>query len=152
MHLCLAKPSHLIAWETLAVAAGFLCTKLSSEQSGHFREGSLLAPKETGSPTPTLWLCPKQACCGLLFNPWVRTDLPAPGVHILFDSRMGVCSRADGEVVWQRDCESCLYLNPVVIWLVLTFSWRRQWHPPPVLLPEKSRGRRSLVGCCPWGR
>ena len=24
--------------------------------------------------------------------------------------------------------------------------WRRQWHPTPVLLPGKSRGRRSLVG------
>ena len=29
---------------------------------------------------------------------------------------------------------------------------RRQWHPTPVLLPGKSRGRRSLVGCSPWGR
>ena len=28
---------------------------------------------------------------------------------------------------------------------------RRQWHPTPVLLPGKSHGRRSLVGCCPWG-
>ena len=27
---------------------------------------------------------------------------------------------------------------------------RRQWHPTPVLLPGKSRGRRSLVGCSPW--
>ena len=30
--------------------------------------------------------------------------------------------------------------------------WRRQWHPTPVLLPGKSHGRRSLVGCSPWGR
>ena len=30
-------------------------------------------------------------------------------------------------------------------------SWRRQWQPTPVLLPGKSRGRRSLVGCSPWG-
>ena len=30
--------------------------------------------------------------------------------------------------------------------------WRRQWHPIPVLLPRKSHGRRSLVGCSPWGR
>ena len=30
--------------------------------------------------------------------------------------------------------------------------WRRQWHPTPVLLPRKSRGRRSLVACSPWGR
>ena len=27
----------------------------------------------------------------------------------------------------------------------------RQWHPTPVLLPGKSHGRRSLVGCSPWG-
>ena len=32
-------------------------------------------------------------------------------------------------------------------------DWRRrQWHPTPVLLPGKSHGRRSLVGCSPWGR
>ena len=28
---------------------------------------------------------------------------------------------------------------------------RRQWDPTPVLLPGKSHGRRSLVGCSPWG-
>ena len=36
--------------------------------------------------------------------------------------------------------------------LHLTASLRRQWQPTPVLLPEKSHGRRSLVGCSPWGR
>ena len=30
--------------------------------------------------------------------------------------------------------------------------WRRRWHPTPVLLPGKPHGRRSLVGCSPWGR
>ena len=29
---------------------------------------------------------------------------------------------------------------------------RRQWHPTSVLLPGKSHGQRSLVGCSPWGR
>jgi len=29
--------------------------------------------------------------------------------------------------------------------------WRRQWHPTPVLLPGKSHGWRSLIGCSPWG-
>ena len=33
-----------------------------------------------------------------------------------------------------------------------TFYQRRQWHPTPVLFPGKSHGRRSLVGCSPWGR
>ena len=44
-------------------------------------------------------------------------------------------------------------------WCVLVFFfgvssgviWRRQWQPTPVLLPGKSHGRRSLVGCSPWG-
>ena len=30
-------------------------------------------------------------------------------------------------------------------------TWRRQWHPTPVLLPGKSHRRKSLVGCSPWG-
>ena len=34
---------------------------------------------------------------------------------------------------------------------VQVVSRRRQWHPTPVLLPGKSHGRRSLVGCSPWG-
>ena len=34
---------------------------------------------------------------------------------------------------------------------VIILCRRRQWQPPPVLLPGKSHGRRSLVGCSPWG-
>ena len=34
-----------------------------------------------------------------------------------------------------------------------TFThWRRKWQPTPVFLPGESQGRRSLVGCCLWGR
>ena len=29
--------------------------------------------------------------------------------------------------------------------------WRRKWQPTPVFLPGDSQGRRSLVGCSPWG-
>ena len=31
-------------------------------------------------------------------------------------------------------------------------QWRRQWQPTPVLLPGKSHGQRSPLGCSPWGR
>ena len=34
---------------------------------------------------------------------------------------------------------------------VRKIPWRRQWHATPVLLPGKSHGWRSLVGCSPWG-
>ena len=30
--------------------------------------------------------------------------------------------------------------------------WRKKLQPTPVLVPGKSHGRRSLVGCYPWGR
>ena len=33
----------------------------------------------------------------------------------------------------------------------LEWHWRRRWQPTPVLLPGKPHGRRSLVGCSPWG-
>ena len=47
-----------------------------------------------------------------------------------------------------------LFLFCVSIFIVYIYciSWRRQWHPTPVLLPGKSRGQKSLVGCSPWGR
>ena len=34
---------------------------------------------------------------------------------------------------------------------VYLLDWRRQPQPTPVLLPGKSHGWRSLVGCSPWG-
>ena len=42
-----------------------------------------------------------------------------------------------------------LYLS--TLWTPNEPLWRRQWHPTPVLLPGKSHGWRSLVGCRPWG-
>ena len=36
--------------------------------------------------------------------------------------------------------------------MLLITSRRRQWHPTPALLPGKSHGWRSLVGCSPRGR
>ena len=52
--------------------------------------------------------------------------------------------------------EKCLFrsfYHFLIFFFPLALScWRRQWHPTPVLLPGKSHGRRSLVGCSPWGR
>ena len=48
---------------------------------------------------------------------------------------------------------SLTHTSASVILLLIPSSvlLRRQWHPTPVLLPGKSHGRRSLVGCSPWG-
>ena len=44
-----------------------------------------------------------------------------------------------------KEIKSLTLLNTRVI------IWRRQWQPTLVLLPGKSHGWRSLVGCSPWG-
>ena len=48
-------------------------------------------------------------------------------------------------------CSSLRYdhINPVVL---AEFVYNCQWQPTPILLPGKSHGRRSLVGCSPRGR
>ena len=46
---------------------------------------------------------------------------------------------------------SVLPMNIQWIMRCLDDPRRRQWHPTPVLLPRKSHGQRSLVGCSPWG-
>ena len=51
----------------------------------------------------------------------------------------------------QRHPLSPLLFN-IVLEVLAMAIWRRQWHPTPVLLPGKSHGWRSLVGCSPWGR
>ena len=46
----------------------------------------------------------------------------------------------------------CIYWAMGRHFVLLNRKWRRSWwHPTPVLLPGKSHGRRSLVGCGPWG-
>ena len=39
-----------------------------------------------------------------------------------------------------------------LLWRAKSLELRRQWQPTPVLLPGKSHGQRSLVGCSPWVR
>ena len=49
----------------------------------------------------------------------------------------------------------CLFIHlSIHLFLVETrpLFQRRQWHPTPELLPGKSHGWKTLVGCSPWGR
>ena len=47
--------------------------------------------------------------------------------------------------------QSTFTLPTLAFSIICANSWRRQWHPTPVLLPGKSHGWRSLVRCSPWG-
>ena len=46
----------------------------------------------------------------------------------------------------------CFFYSAVSLRWALVSYQRRQWHSTPILLPGKSHGWRSLVGCSPWGR
>ena len=80
-----------------------------------------------------------------------------------------IVNEAEGDVFLEFSCffydPTDVKVRPLII-TVIPFSmfiatpyilpsslilWRRQWHPTPVLLPGKSHGWRSLVGCSPWG-
>ena len=59
-------------------------------------------------------------------------------------------------IIWLMNLKVCmtsdfLFAFAIAIYIYI-YLQRRQWHPTPVLLPGKSHGWRSLVGCSPGGR
>ena len=94
------------------------------------------------------------------------TALPVSGLEASLDScslNVSVlCKKKLEKILKFRDsldylispCCFCLPLALTRLFYdpVKTQVRRRQWHPTPVLLPGKSHGWRSLVGCSPWGR
>ena len=81
-------------------------------------------------------------------------------VHVQHNRNWGRLSFSHGTVSLLLECDwadffghlSTFWMNNIHQENSLTLEQRRQWHPTPVLLPGKSYGRRSLVGCSPWGR
>ena len=71
-------------------------------------------------------------------------------------SQQNNCLSKNTDPIYQRiKSIHCLQLKQTQIWALIASRrcWRRrQRQPTPVLLPGKSHGRRSLVGCSPWGR
>ena len=84
--------------------------------------------------------------CLTLSDP-VDCSLPGSSVRGIFQARV---------LEWGAIAFSEWYITAIkknVFESVYCFmSGRRQWHPTPVLLPGKSHGWRSLVGCSPRGR
>ena len=92
---------------------------------------------------------------------------PGSSIHGIFQARVlewGASAFSGTKVkeakIAMSGSELFQVLNLIPYCLVLHYSFkcscgssrRRQWHPTPVLLPGKSHGRRSLVGCSLWGR
>ena len=62
------------------------------------------------------------------------------------------------KILWMEEpgrLQSMVSLRVRHDWAASLFTfmhWRRKRQPTPVFLPGESQARRSLVGCCLWGR
>ena len=63
-----------------------------------------------------------------------------------------VSPRDPGSFYWRIVFETKSWEPGVIFISCYNKTRRKQWHPTPALLPGKSHGQRSLVGCSPWGR
>ena len=97
----------------------------------------------------TPWTAAHQAPPSMGFSRqeyWSGLPLPSPRVS---------CNRCkfqkQGLPRWLngRESTSQCRRHGFDFWFVKT-SWRKKWHPTPLLLSGKSHGHRSLVGYSPW--
>ena len=85
----------------------------------------------------------KQEWKGLTFlhimkNLWEHIIIP----FLVLDPILALSCPPSAILCQHRISKFCVYILCIC---------RRQWQPTPVLLPGKSHGQRSLVGCSPWG-
>ena len=97
--------------------------------------------------------------CPTLRDP-MDCSLPGSSVHRIFQARVlewgaiAFSVTSPGNILKSRDITlpAKVLLVKAMVFSVVMYGWRRQWHPTPVFLPAKSHGRRSLVSCSTWGR
>ena len=82
--------------------------------------------------------------------------LPTIGGQDSEQRHFSLIVRQRGRILWSRPL--CMIIITKMA-KEIDLAWKSQnwlflftqWHPTPVLLPGKSHGQRSLVGCSPWG-
>ena len=91
-----------------------------------------------------------------------RDGIPVELFQVLKDDAVkvlhSICQQIWKTQQWPQDWKRSVFIsipkkgdakecwNYCTIALISQASWRRQWHPTPVLLPGKSHGWRSVVG------
>ena len=87
----------------------------------------------------------------LLFNMLFRFLTAFSEEQVSFNFMEAVTIHSD---FWAQEKKVChpFHCFPIYLHGTRCLNRRRQWQPTPVLLPGKSHGWRSLVGCSPWGR
>ena len=112
-----------------------------------------LSEKLFNSPSILNEILARYSNLGCRFFPFSNLNIFC---HCLLACRVSAGTSAVKHMVFPL-CVICSFsltaFNILSLCLVFVslISRRRQWHPTPVLLPGKSHGWRSLVGCSPWG-
>ena len=83
-------------------------------------------------------------CCPLLLPPSVFPKNIWDWFHLRCTGWISLLSKGFSNSLLQEQSSKASIL------LCSAFFRRRQWYPTPVLLPGKSHGQRSLVGCGRW--
>ena len=163
----MATHSSVLAWRISGTVEPGGLPSLGSHRVGH--DWSNLSVSFYDS-LPGMELCPYFFClyfCLLYFSYLLSKTLGcfsgclmfSAGIQKLFCGIYSAfkCSFDEfvGEkVVFPSYCSAILGPPPPIHKFSFYYGldWRRQRYPTPVLLPGKSHGWRSLVGCRPWGR
>ena len=82
--------------------------------------------------------------------------LKKPKVELSHDPAIPFLGTCLGKTTIPKDAWTPVFMAALFtrarIWQKVKKNWRRQWQPTPVLLPGKSHGWRTLIGCSPWDR
>ena len=81
----------------------------------------------------------------MLYVTWMNTQ----EFNVCFLTDEWINMQFTFQFTWTIYCDTCRHY--LVNYQFQKRRKRKQWHPTPVLLPGKSHGQRSLVGCSPWG-
>ena len=87
-----------------------------------------------------------------------KEGLGREGIYFVMKSQQrpqlipcGLCSWENTSLSWTMARKQTFVLMHQLTIGCVDCVWRRKWQTTPVLLPGKSHGQRSLVGCSPWG-
>ena len=142
--MCVCTYTHISKYILLL----FGCLVMSDSLQSHGLQHARL-PCSSPSPGALLKLMSTEVVTAsnhlVLCHPLLLLPSIFPSIRV-FPNNSGVCIR------WPKNWSFSFSISPSNEYSGLDFFQRRQWHPTPVLLPGKSHGRRSLVGCSPWGR
>ena len=135
-------PVHSLGFNTILYDSQVLHSICILSHFSHVRlfatpwTGARQAPLSMGYPRQEYWS--GVPCCP-------PGDPPNPGIKPA--SSVAPTLQADSSLLLSH-CGSPTQYLPLPSFIYR----RRQWHPTPVLSLGESHGRRSLVGCSPWGR